>query len=291
MIKTGINLCDDNSLLLVRMLLRHPDVELQWISRHCDDRSQELLDSLCGEIPADISAEPDFDNLDLYIGQSTSALPSLLETHPSLKAIITSGSAPTSDTVLGLAEYNRKVLVRGARVAIMPDVATLLGGLALIPAAKNLMLPAAIDGSLMLPGAGDFGFIPGGMSDDTFATLTEQVLSQLQTSFTGGIHAASMHQGHSSIAAAEFRFECNTPAEQMLRLYQEFYCDHRHMVVTTGQINESMVLGTNKSVISNHVANHRISVGIMFDSRFKGGAGNQLHLLNLLFGLHEKTGF
>lgn len=291
MIKTGIHLCDDDSLLLVRMLLRHPDVELQWVSHRNDERSLSLLRSLCGELPDDMPSEPQYDDLDLYIGPSTSAMPSLLETHPSLKAVITAGPAPTADAVLGVAEYNRKALVRGARVALMPDVATLLGALALIPAAKNLMLPASIDGSLMLPGEGDFGFTPGGMSDDTFTTLIEQVITPLQTGFTGRIHAASMHQGHSSIAAAEFRFDCHTSAEQMLQIYQECYSDHRHMVVITGPIAESMVAGTNKTVISLNLTGRRMSVGVMFDSAFKGGAGNQLHLLNLLFGLHEKTGF
>lgn len=273
------------------MLLRHPDVELQWVSRRNDDNSLSLLNSLCGELPDDMPDEPQYDGLDLYIGPSTSALPSLLETHPSLKAVITSGPAPTADAVLGVAEYNRKALVRGARVAMMPDVATLLGALALIPAAKNLMLPQVIDGSLMLPGGGDFGFTPGGMSADTFATLIEQVLIPLQTGFTGCIHAASMHQGHSTIAAAEFRFDCHSSAEQMLQIYQESYSDHRHTVVICGQVTESMVAGTNKTVISLNVSNRRLSVGIMFDAAFKGGAGNQLHLLNLLFGLHEKTGF
>ena len=297
MIKTGLQLTPGAGPELVRLLLGHPDVDLRWVNAPSmpADGVGSLFDALQGEAPA-IPSKPDFDAIDLYIGPDTAALDTFLGQNVRAKAILTNlmmRPVGASDGVVGVCEFNRKAMVRGARVALQPEVATLLGAMALMPLAKNLLLNSAITGTMLLPGrTGATVRVPAAtLPPMEFKVLRENILQELQQSFSSPIEITSIETSD-SFACAVLTVDIRMSLDQVRRLYTDFYADHRHIFFPTRAITRAMVADTNKTAISlGHDGLGRLLVTVGFDARYKAGAGNVVHTLNLLFGLDELTGF
>ena len=62
------------------------------------------------------------------------------------------------------------------------------------------------------------------------------------------------------------------------------------MFVVNGRPDAKEVEGTNKCLAYLEKADGRITVTAIMDALLKGGAGTAVHVMNLLFGLHELTG-
>ena len=301
MIKTGVHLSSHTSAELIRLLVNHPDVDLKWVGGI--DMPAEGVGAVFDELQGEVDKLPvmeDFTNLDLYIGRDFDGLQTYLDKHEGSKAIVLGAPRRAEsypEAVVGICEYNRKPLVRGARLALQPDVPTLLGAIALMPLAKNLMLNSVIGGTMLLPnksmkGAGSFRVPSTTLSPLTFKTLREKVLQELQTSFDSPIEVASIESHDSDFACAVLNLDVKIDLNDVRKLYRDFYDDHRHIVFPTHPVNEAMVIGTNKTVIGlGKDGFGRLVVTVAFDARYKGGAGNIVHILNLLFGLEERTGF
>ncbi len=301
MIKTGINLSPLISADLIRLLINHPDVDLRWVAGPSmpAEGVSAVFDQLQGEV-GEVSVDADFQAIDLYIGNDFQGLEKFLNEQPKSKAIVLGPQLRPlgyDEAVLGVCEYNRKALVRGARLALQPDIPTILGAIALMPLAKNLMLNAPVAGTMLLPqasmrGAGDFRCAATTLSPGAFKPLREQILEQLQTSFNAPIEITAIENTTSHFACAILTVDIKMGLDQVRRIYKEFYDDHRHIVFPTHAVNEAMVHGTNKTVVGlGHDGLGRLIVTVGFDARYKGAAGNVLHLLNLLFGLDERIGF
>lgn len=295
MIKTAISL--DYPLItpeLIRLLQKHPDVEILWIERSKNTEYEndffETLQDEVNEIPIiETATDSDFEDVDLYIGKPKAYLPE----KENLKLIFTE---PT-DAVTGVCEYNRKAMVRGASKVYSPDISTILCALALMPLAKNLMLNSSVSATLLLPvdrhaSRSAFSLSAKGLNQESIQDLHDKILSELQTSFNSPIVGNIIESTVSSFACAIFTLDIKISADQALVLFKDFYSDHRHIYFPQKSISERMVLGTNKSVITLHndSVGHLV-VSVACDALFKGGAGNILHILNLLFGLDERTGF
>lgn len=301
MIKTGITLSGFMGPELFRLLINHPDVDLRWVSGSNVPKEgiAAVFDALQGEV-GQVSNTPDFDVIDLYIGPDFAGLTDFLARDEKHKAIIvgpTMRPGGYGDEILGVCEFNRKALVRGGRLAMHPDIPTLLGAIALMPLAKNLMLNSRISGMMMLPrpamrGTGRFRIPATTMSPVVFKTLREKILCQLQTSFKSPIEVHEIENHASDFAAAVLTLDLKIGLGEVRRMFDEFYGDHRHIVFPTHPINEAMVQGTNKTVVGiGNDGEGRLVITVGFDARFKGGAGNLIHIMNLLFGLDEMTGY
>lgn len=297
MIKTGLSAKTPGFVALYRLLKAHPDVEITSIVYPGNAaRVTDIYPELAGECSDCFSDPPDYGRLDLYIGPFDSATNDC----PELRLIIT-GAAPETgevnrEMVMGLPEYNRKALVRSARAAWLPDQITTLGALALMPLAKNLLLNSTIQGAVSVCDmAGSRGRAAGGrlISDSNLEPLTAEVLRGLQTSFSAELRVLSfVHDG--DVAMAQFAMPLAMSSEAIGELYHAFYDDHRHVVLLDTPaytVTSAMVRGTNKAVIGIVAEGGTLTVTVAVDSRFKCGAGNIVHLLNLFFGLHELTGF
>ncbi len=304
MIKTGIILTPSTSPSLIRLLLRHPDVELRWVAGPGVGARgvAAVFDELTGESP-EIPCVPDWADTDLYIGPATADVEALLTREgSSIKAIfpepgVDIGGYPDGMAALGVAEYNRKALVRGARVASQPEVVTLLCSLAVMPLARHLLLGDSVVGTAILPptgGSRNGGFtMPGQpLAKIAFKELRENVLNLLQTSCNTDFCIYPVAGAQSTFAAVTLGLTVNMQLDEIVRLYDDFYGDHRHVVVAPGvTVTEAMVARTNKSVISmRQGADRSLWVTVGFDAAYKAGAGNVVHLLNLIFGLDERTG-
>lgn len=285
MIKVGLSPAGRLNVTLIRLLLSHPDVDLRWVDAPANtDRG-----ALCGEF--EDFGHADFSKIDLYIGPMTPHVEAALEAYPELKAIIAE-TKPREGHELGLSEYNRKALVRGARVAFLPTAITYLSALALMPLAKNLLLNHPIFAVCHVPlRSGAYARVSAqDVPDADFDVLRTSVLTPLQASFGAPISMKITFHGATEPSWAIFTTDCPVDFDHLKEIYKEFYSDHRHVTVTDRPISFGAVEHTNKAVVSLSYQDGRISVAVAFDSYFKLLAGNYIHLLNLLFGLDERTG-
>ena len=299
MIKVGLDQRITNPVAMVRYLIKHPDVDLVWIYNGGKTAPvAETLPALTGDCSLSAVAEPQWGGIDLYIGPGAPGLEEAFLVNDSLKVIFTTDSAEIRNSLaapaeIGLAEFNRKALVRGARVAYQPDVYTMLGALALMPLARNLLLGDGITGLMKL--RSDNSAIspsPIPIADNLLQPLRSQVLGVLQTSFSAPLKFERLADSM-TVVYANVSVPTKMNFDDLLKIYHDFYDDHRHIVLLDSvDICPEMVQGTNKTILSLSLAEDgRLNVKIEFDSLYKCGAGNALHLLNLLFGLDERIGF
>lgn len=297
MIKIGLSAKTPDITGLVKKLRSHPDVEIMWIYNNGNvARVANIFPELVGEYDGCFSDQPFFDNIDLYVGPFDRRI----NGYPEIKAIIT-GEMPSAgecncEIVLGVPEYNRKALVRGAKVTILPDQMTLAGALALMPLAKNLLLNCTVNGAILFSNkdprradSADGRFL----DSHTTGTLINDILSRLQTSFNSPLRILPFTVSD-DVAMLTITVDLALSTDDAVKLYHDFYHDHRHVVLIENPANPikaSMVHGTNKAVISITGDNTTLAVTTCFDARLKQGSGMIIHLLNLLFGLDERTGF
>lgn len=298
MIKVGLNHNLPDFVSLYRMLKAHPDVEIKWV--HNFGRTvpiDQMYPQLAGEGDFKFAETLDLNDINLYIGPDLSL--EVMAGIPDLKVIgVSQMRVPELNAEIGLPEYNRKALVRGARVAYLPDEFTYLGALALMPLAKNLLLGDAVEGSVVFSSrANDDRSITAGTWNGYFKDwfteqLTEQVLRPLQQSF-GGTFRVVPFNVPGNVSMATFVVPMRMSGDDVRELYHKFYDDHRHVVILgeNRDVRPGMVEGTNKAVISINVNDGRLFVSVAFDSRFRMGHGVIVHVMNLLFGLDERTGF
>lgn len=298
MIKVGLNNNLPDFVALYRLLKTHPDVEIMWV--HDFGRVSSITQTypeLVGEADSAMTATPDYKAINLYIGPAEPRLKEAMAANADLKAILTSSYGHSATSVdcpleIGLPEFNRKALVRGARVTHMPEEFTMLGALALMPLARNLLLTGDITGSVLL--GGERMSTWGRYYREWFVEeLCERVLRPLQSSFNSRFKVIPFSVT-GNVRMATFMIESKINPVDLRQIYHRFYDDHRHVVILDESVQEiraGMVEGTNKAVISLVGGEGCFSVSVAFDARYRMGHGNILHLLNLLFGLDERTGF
>ena len=78
--------------------------------------------------------------------------------------------------------------------------------------------------------------------------------------------------------------------EVLRDLYENYFDDHNFTFIVDYKPQASHVLGTNKCLLHLERTGQELQVTAAIDGRLKGRAGNAVHILNLLFGLHERVG-
>ena len=196
------------------------------------------------------------------------------------------------DFVQGIPELNRKAMVRGARHVAMPDAATTAVALSLLPLARNLMLTSAIDTQIV---SNDHDPEPETLRAEMLgADVTRQVrraLTALQNSFNAEIEGIHFKGDTPEGMMAVTRVKTPVSLDEIRRLYDAFYDDHNFAFPVDGRPDLSDVRDTNKAFIHlDKPDSNTLVVTTVLDTDLKGGAGNAIHAMNLLFGLIEKVG-
>lgn len=227
------------------------------------------------------------------------------------------------DMVYGLPEANRKALVRGATRASLPSPVAMALELALFPLAKNMLLwddvvasvaiasteqhhnatpstpstLAATEVSTRLDPIAPTENRPDG---SVAARETATLLRQIQPSFRGSVTVnlsrdASTPRGICAVLSVA----SSTSLTELTRLYDEAYHDHNFTYIVDAPPTVLDVANTNKCLIHFHYpsdlplrdySTQRLRITAVIDNLLKGAAGNAVHVLNLLFGLSERTG-
>lgn len=295
MIKVGIygsgKLADPVRKQLLRLLLRHPDVDLRAVASPAGNTVPlaELHPVYAGETELTLERVLDLDGLDvLFVIDSENLTDEILAKYKqdSDFRLIVLGAADDlldgdrGDLVYGLPEYYRKDLVRGARGAVSPRPEAMAIELALLPLAKNAMLNSDVSVTIATP-----------RTVAAAADEARRMLADVQPSFNAAIKASALPEAPYRRIDLKARIDTPIAIEEIERLYREAYDDHNfvYLIAGHGGIDEDL-RGSNKCLIQLSKEGDTLVVESSLDAMTKGCTGNAVHLMDLLFGLHERTG-
>lgn len=282
---------------LIRILAMHPEVEI--VSAHARDLEGRPLTSihhgLIGETDLAFSSLPRCSKCDIIFDFSENGEPALrkeLEAQFPEAKMIALGRAISGDEPLenmkwtyGLPEINRKALVRGAQRAVVPSPFASAALVALYPLALNLLLNSDLHITVSAPDT-----IIKAYDAEAVAHEIQETLEEAQLSFSRNVAINPEESASRRTALLSLDLPCRIDMGHLLGMY-DMYKDHHFAFAVNGQIGFSEVAGTDKCVVSLMRSDpSMIRVQAVADCRMRGGAGEAVHIMNLMFGLHERTG-
>lgn len=298
MIKAGIAGAD--TLMageLIRILVNHPDVELisAFAPGKVGRKVASMHHGLAGECDLEFSPDINPAKLDVIFIDAHSDVADRFRLNtdrwPDLK-IIDMSHCPSLDfeklnMAYGLAEINRKQLVRGCKRAVVPRSVSAVALICLYPLARHLLLNGNINISYACPSDID--------TDEKSEMVRLEILDVLrntQNSFNGDVMLRRLHEEVTPRGLrVEIEIPCTLDINEVFRIYNDIYDDHNftHLLHVTMPGYE--VEGTQKCLVSLQKRTpDTLTVSAVADCRMRGGAGDAVHIMNLLFGLHERTG-
>lgn len=306
---------------LIRLLINHPDVELQWIqsSIHEGDLVSDIHQGLTGDFYMRFTPDPDPEALAdidvLFMCTRDSCSSAFLEAQEipeDLRIIDLSMDYrlpdEAHDFVYGLPELNRKPMVRGARHVAAPGGFATAIELALLPLAKNNMLHGDINITAITGSTGADAKRSSSTHDywpndniSVYRPLRHHhmpeilnTLSSLQPSVAGDaatINFIPMIASFSRGIMAVIQMDLPTSdLARLLRLYDEYYADHSFTFVKDSQVDLKDVVNTNKCLLHLEAVDDKLIITSVIDNLLKGASGTAVHCMNLLFGLQERVG-
>lgn len=297
MIKVGIiGAASAQAGELIRILAMHPDVEIMAAqsAAHEGCKLTSVHHGLIGETDLCFTASADLQRCDILFNCSPEMgdekLKQIRDDHKDIKTItLTRRGAVTAEDedggVYGLSEINRKSLVRGARHARVPSPFASMALVALYPFAVNLLLNDSLQINIQAPS----DLIKEETIEDARREI-ETVLKSVQQSFDASINVAISESNTRRSALMEIDFPCTLSAAQGVSLY-DFYDDHHFAFAGTEAVGVSEVAGTEKCVVTVSKPDaSTMRLTSVADGRMRGAAGEAVHIMNLMCGLHERTG-
>ncbi len=277
---------------LLRLLLRHPDVDLRRVASPAGngERIAKIYPVYTGETELCLEREPQMKNLDVLFVIDEENLPdevmeAVRTAEGDFKVIVLGEahvlrSSGLDGFVYGFAEFNRKALVRGARAAVSPSPGALLVETALFPLAKQWRLQGDVEGRIYAP-----------YPCASEAAEAVAALKAIMPEYKGEIRLTDAGEVPYERMDLELSLPLDLPVSDIVDIYNETYEDHNFVYVVDGTegIDEDM-RGSNKCLMQIFLDDSRLRINATADLQTRGRAGNAVHLMNLLFGLHERTG-
>ncbi|HLY70881.1 MAG TPA: N-acetyl-gamma-glutamyl-phosphate reductase [Puia sp.] len=84
--------------------------------------------------------------------------------------------------------------------------------------------------------------------------------------------------------------QCETPLQELMALYEEFYAGHPFTSLSKDAIFLKQVVNTNKCILQLERIGNKLVVHSALDNLLKGASGQALQNMNLMFGIEEQTG-
>ncbi len=290
MIKAGIAGADSPEAgELIRILVSHPEVEI--VSLLAPDQvgheAVSVHHGLIGDSLPRFTDRFDASAVDVLFVCSARSFP-IVDTpgvvdSSSLRVVDMTGmSRGRMDYVCGISELFRKPMVRGAMKVYIPSSPAVIGMVSLFPLASHLVLNESLTIGVSLP-----------QKPDASRVIEElnQSICGVQQSFSG---VSKIRFGQSP-GGRGIRFEADieTPIDlhDIVSFYEGIYDDHNFTYISSRRLDTKEAEGTDKCLIT--LSKPRpgfLHVDTVADSYLRGGAGDAVHAMNLLFGLYERTG-
>lgn len=280
---------------MIRLLVNHPDVMLRTLCEpSCAGRDVNTLHhGLIGECSLKFADACDTSKLDVLFlttrEESLRVFVPDMKDAPELAVVdlcsdFADARAKDPFVVYGVPEANRKALVRGAKRACIPHVAEVVLTIALLPLALRSQLHGDINVRVELP--------------ETFADDRKCCVQNVSDIFAlnGDEPAPRFHidvitNASPRAVTVSLEIPMEWSMDDLMELYEELYDDHNMTHVVAKKVHMKEVEGTDRCIISlDKASDGNLQVTATADAFLRGGAGDALHVMNLLTGLYEKTG-
>ncbi len=277
---------------IIRLLINHTDAKIvNLYDNDCVGKNPaDCHYGLVGETLPVFSSEIDYSQVDVvFICDEKINRQDIIDNSTSdLRIIDCRHYAPvTQDFPYGLSEVNRKGLVRGATCAVLPSPQASVSLIGLYPPALNLLLRQGVSLTISQPK----GFTPD--SPEDMQNEIEAFLSRVQTSFSSPLDIKVERRSDDlrPWVEAEIVLPCQLSDADARRIFEEIYDDHNFTFIVDRCPDRAEVLGTQKCLINlSRKTPDTLTVNLLSDGSMRGRAGDAVHIMNLLFALHEQTG-
>lgn len=282
---------------LLRLLVLHPDVEIVSVSAPAQ-RGRAITSchkGMVGDTEGKFSDTVDFENTDLlfitdsdYSVLNRNSLPENVKVIeiPNSNSSFLPALVPDVEIVPGLSEMYRKPLVRHARVSRILDSATAVSLIILFPLALHLLLNDSVRVNIKLPK--HLNFEPDA---EFLEKELNTLLNPIQLSFRGIKKVTIERSELLRTIQVEVEINSGVSEEEIERIYNEIYDDHNFTFLMRNLPAPTEVGGTQKCLLYvSKPESDKVKVTAIADSFMRGGAGDAVHVMNLMFGLYEKTG-
>lgn len=296
---------------LIRLLLNHPEAELQWVhsTSNAGNPLTAVHGGLEGETELRFASEYDLKCVDVVFlcsahGQS-SVWMAENELPEGVKVIdLAQDFRDEHDGfVYGLAEWQRDKVHAATRIANPGCFATAIQ-LSLLPLAAAGLLEdevhiTAVTGST---GAGvkpssttHFSWRASNLS--VYKSFTHQHLNEigrnlrlLQPSFDKELNFVPMRGDFTRGIFASVYTTCPLTEEEATKLYADYYAKAEFTHYTHSAVDLKQVVNTNKALV--HVAKYgsKLHITTAIDNLLKGASGQAVENMNRIFGLDPTTG-
>lgn len=298
---------------LIRILLGHPEAEVTYIhsTSNAGKPVTAVHKDLLGETDLLFSSEFDFSGLDvifLCMGHGKSV--EFMNHHqlPSnLKVIDLSHDyrlkRAGNNFIYGLPELNREAIKTAQYIANPGCFATGIQ-LSVLPLAAAGLIKDEIhvNATTGSTGAGQnptatshFSWRNGNVSaykifEHQHLGEINQSLSQLQASYSPSLNFIPIRGNHTRgiFATAYTKYEGSL--DEAKELYENYYAEHPFVHITNENPDLKQVVNTNKCLLYLMKHDDKLLIISVTDNLIKGASGQAVQNMNLMFGLHEKTG-
>ncbi len=297
MIKVGIIGADSpDAGELLRILIHHPEVDIislfapAWAGRMVASRHHGFI----GETIPNFTDRIDPSSLDvIFIADDSAAGQNLLmnsDTLPDLRIVDMSPSRidrwESFGMEYGLSEANRKPLVRGATLALVPSQAASLILISLYPLALNLLLNSEIEITIQAP--------PAVIQSINVRKLSAELvtfLQKTQNSFNSGLNIKLIPCESGRTMRTSCVFKSPLAIAEVSNLFESVYDDHNFTFLSLSEVSRLEVEGTHKCIVTiEKPGAGLLELTAIGDCHMRGAAGDAVHIMNLFFALDEKVG-
>jgi N-acetyl-gamma-glutamyl-phosphate reductase len=296
---------------LLRLLINHPNVEIQFVhsQSNAGNRITDVHGGLLGETDLLFSDSFDMNAIDvLFLCSAHGESCKFLAANPVPETVKIVDLAQdfrdeSNGFVYGLPEVNRERIKSTNRLANPGCFATALQ-LSLLPLAAAGLLTDEVHVTA-LTGSTGAGVKPGATThfswrNDNISVykafehqhLKEicRTLSLLQPSFDKTVNFVPMRGDFARGIFASVYTKCNHSIEEVKALYKEFYKDAAFTFVADKLPDLKQVVNTNKAVIGLERHGDKLLIVTVIDNLLKGASGQAVQNMNLMCGLDERTG-
>jgi N-acetyl-gamma-glutamyl-phosphate reductase len=296
---------------LIRILLRHPEVELDFIystssaGKPVASIHQDLLGETALEFSGQINPQVDVVFLCLGHGNSIKFLEENSFSEGTKVIDLSTDFRITGDHsfVYGLPELNRKKILSAQYIANPGCFATAIN-LAILPlAAENLLKEEVhINAVTGATGAGtslsetthfswrDNNFSAYKAFEHQHLAEISQSVKGLQNDFSRTLNFIPNRGNFSRGIHCTAYTHYNGKLEDIKALYRNFYEDARFTFVVEEELHLKQVVNTNKCLVRLQQFGDKLLITSVLDNLLKGASGQAVQNMNLMFGMDESTG-
>lgn len=276
---------------LVRLLINHPDASVKWVSSHLEHgKLSRIHKGLVGECDLEFS-DPLVDDVDLIFNcDSYDSLlcDEALAVNDKFRVIELSRSYSLADDggMYGLCEINRKFMVHDCYgYVLIPSAEAMAVLLAVVPLVKNRLLKGDIDVTVNFNNCFNNCISFNSIKQEILA-----VIKALDEDYAGAVNFKEESGNSTRGLVAHVEVSAQADIESIKDLYDTYYDDHNFTFVVNQKVDETDVINTNKCLLNLETQEEKLHITSVIDALLKGSAGNAVHVMNLLFGLHERAG-